>query len=97
MKRKLMLSSLILIWIVAIAFLFKKKFEHQALEQYKKELRKAVLAYIEIEETFPEKLSDMETKVDLQKYSLSYEIISDGTGCRVKLNGQESFELWLGK
>ncbi|MCM8532701.1 MAG: hypothetical protein NE330_16155 [Lentisphaeraceae bacterium] len=97
MKKKVYLSLLFILWTIFMASLFIQKRVNADLARYKSDLRTEILRFMEKEETLPELLAELKTKMDLKAYRLEYELLSDGAGCRVTLDGRESFELWLGE
>jgi hypothetical protein len=80
-----------------MSYLFIARNAARERQEFKAELRRSVLSYMEKEETFPDNLVQLKSDLNLKRYNLSYEIISDGTACLIKIDGKEEIELWLSK
>lgn len=97
MKKKLYLCVLLVLWTAFMSSLLIQKKKNADITLYKNELRTEILRFMEKEETLPEVLNELQTKMDLNEYKLHYELLGDGTGCRVTIESKETFELWLGE
>ena len=77
--------------LILTSYLFYKKSISLKSEVVVENLRKALLTYIEKEESYPKNL----TKIifDDKGLSIRYEALEDGRGCRFVIEGQV-YELW---
>ena len=91
-KKKAVYLSLIIILLLSFtAYLFYQKSILLRSEIVASELQKSLLAYIEKEEAYPEKLAQV--KFDNRDLKVIYERLEDGRGCRFIIEGKV-YELW---
>ena len=74
-----------------LSVLFYRKSLALREEETAKELRKALLMYIEKEEKFPQTLDKI--SFNNRGLEVSYEFLENGRGCRFKIDGRK-YELW---
>jgi len=90
-KKKVYLGLIVLLLLVLTSWLFYQKSILLKTEVVANDLRKALLAYIEQEESYPKSLEKI--KYNDRKLSVEYFYLEDGRGCKFIIEGQK-FELW---
>ena len=90
-KKSLYLSIIVVLLLVLTSYLFYQKSIALKSEAVVDDLRKALLTYIEKEESYPKSLTKI--TFDDKGLSISYEALEDGRGCRFIIEGQV-YELW---